>query len=303
MLIIDVDTLLSIFIQIDDFCKDFDTALIKHLLPNASSSRKITRKPSLSNSEIMTILILFHYTRIKDFKRFYLIASQCLKSYFRFPSYNRFIELIPRVLLHFNAYINHYQSQKFINEKKFYIDSKKISVCKNQRIKQHKVFKGIAERGKTSMGWFYGLKLFLLVTKDGEVVRCMIVKGNVADNNDKIVEKMLKGISGKIYGDKGFIINRELWEKLFMEGKELITKIKKNMKNKLMGEEDKYYLRKRGLIESVLNVMSYTCNIEHSRHRSVVNAIVQIMSGVCAYTFFETKCKIRSEMLSLPCVA
>ncbi|MBW8310085.1 MAG: transposase [Candidatus Paracaedibacteraceae bacterium] len=40
-------------------------------------------------------------------------------------------------------------------------DSTGLKVCHSQRIFNHKVFDGLTQRGKTTIRWFFGLKLHL----------------------------------------------------------------------------------------------------------------------------------------------
>ena len=100
--------------------------------------------------------------------------------------------------------------------------------------------------------------------------------------------KLHKNIFGKLYGDKGYI-SKDLFEKLFVDGVHLITKIRKNMKNALMLIHDKIVLRKRVLIETVNDELKNICQIEHTRHRSFHNFITNLLSGLIAYSFFPKK--------------
>ena len=103
-----------------------------------------------------------------------------------------------------------------------------------------------------------------------------------------------KRIFGKLYGDKGYI-SKDLFEKLFVDGVHLITKIKKNMKNSLMLLQDKIALRKRALIEIVNDELKNICQIEHTRHRSFENFTTNLLSGLIAYSFFEKKPSINLQ--------
>ena len=181
-----------------------------------------------------------------------------------------------------------------------FIDSTKLQVCHNLRINRNKVFAGIAARGKTSTGWFYGFKLHLVINECGEIVSFMLTPGNVADNNASVVKKLVKKCFGKIWGDRGYI-SKKLFEGLFKNGIKLITKLKKKMKNKLMDLEDRLGLSKRGIIESVNGILKETCQIEHSRHRSPTNFVVNIISGLLAYSFLPKKPSLKDKfMLALP---
>lgn len=150
-------SLLELFCDVDDFCRTFEAKAQEQQLPVSARRGPIS---SLSTSEIMTIMIHFHQQRYRDFKSYY---QKHVSMYLRqeFPglvSYNRFIELIPRVLLTLCAYLHsRYGTCTGIS----FVDSTPITVCHNRRIRRHKVFKDLAARGKSTMGWFYGFKLHL----------------------------------------------------------------------------------------------------------------------------------------------
>ncbi len=168
----------------------------------------------------------------------------------------------------------------------YYIDSSKLPVCHNLRIHSNKVFKGIAKRGKTSTGWFFGLKLHIIINEQGQLMAFSITPGNVSDNNKKIIQQLCRQIFGKLFGDKGYI-NQPLADELLKNGLLLITKRKKNMKNCLMEMRDKIMLSKRGIIESAIELMKHICNIDHTRHRSPMNAIINIFAGIAAYSHMD----------------
>jgi hypothetical protein len=161
-------------------------------------------------------------------------------------------------------------------------NSTKLAACHNRRIHRHKVFEGLAARGKTSMGWLYGLKLHFVINHKGQVVALKITRGNRADST--VLDEMTKPLAGKLYADKGYI-GQELFKTLWRRGLHLITGIRRNMKNYLMPLADKVMLRKRFAIETVLDTLKSEMGLEHSRHRSVVNAMAHALSCLVAYAF------------------
>jgi IS5 family transposase len=164
----------------------------------------------------------------------------------------------------------------------YFADSSKLAVCHNRRIDRHKVFDGLAARGKTSMGWFFGLKLHFVINHKGQIMALTITPGNTADST--VLEKITQHLAGKLYADKGYI-GHELFRKLWQRGLHLITGIRRNMRNHLMPLADKLMLRKRFVIETVLDILKSEMGLEHSRHRSVINAMVHILSCLVAYAF------------------
>ena len=166
------------------------------------------------------------------------------------------------------------------------MDSTTGVVCHNRRIHSHKVFKQIARRGKTSMGWFFGFKLHLVVNDRGEWLAFRITPGNV--DNRQPVPDLTQGLTGKLIGDRGDI-SQCLFDELWERGLHLITKIRKNMHNKLMPLMNKLLLRKRAIIESINDQLKNIQQIEHTRHRRVINAMVNVLAALVADTYQPTK--------------
>ena len=174
-----------------------------------------------------------------------------------------------------------------------FMDSTTLEVCDNHRIPQHKVFHGIAQRGKSSTGWFYGFKLHLTVNECGELLNFCLTPGNVDDRNPKVIQQLTKNVYGKLFADKGYL-SQKLMEDLFEKDIALITKQRKNSKhNKLLQFYDRLLLRKHAVIESVNDFLKNICQIEHSRHRSGCNFITNLVSGLVAYTFLPKKPSIQ----------
>jgi hypothetical protein len=161
-----------------------------------------------------------------------------------------------------------------------------LPVCHNRRIHSHRVFAGVAQRARSSLDWFYGLKLHFVINEQGELLAFRLTPGNVDDR--KPVPALAAGLWGKLFGDRGYI-SQELFEQLQQTGVQRITKLKRKMKNKLMPLVDKFLLRKRVLIESVGEQLKQVCPIAHTRHRSVSNASVHILAALVAYTWHEHK--------------
>uniref|UniRef100_UPI00261718F4 IS982 family transposase n=1 Tax=uncultured Tenacibaculum sp. TaxID=174713 RepID=UPI00261718F4 len=209
-------------------------------------------------------------------------------------SYNRFTELLQQNLMPMTLFLKTCCLGK-CNGISF-IDSTPIRVCKNKRIKRNKVFKGIATTGKSTMGWFYGFKLHIIINDKGEILNFTITQANQDDRTPLKNERFLDKIYGKIFADKGYI-GKSLAELLFIDGVQLITQLKNNMKNALMTMSDKILLRKRSVIETVNDELKNICQIEHSRHRSFNNFLGNIIAGLIAYSFFPKKPSIKFETI------
>lgn len=281
------DKIIEIFVKVDDFCKEFETEIAKHQLA-VSGGKVRDRKAALSDSEIITILITFHSGYFTNLKHFYLYyISVHYKDYFPgLVSYNRFVELQQRVAVPMMLFLKNRclgQSQG-IN----FIDSTHIKVCHNRRIHNHKVFASVAERGQCSIGWFYGFKLHLIINDKGEILSFYLTKGNVDDRNIKLMTSMTQDIFGKLFGDKGYV-SKALADLLWGNGIQMITKPRKNMKDFNISQADKIMLRKRAIIECVNDELKNICKLQHTRHRSVNNFLMNTMGVLCAYHFFPKK--------------
>lgn len=152
--------LVAIFCDLDDFCKVFEPLYEQRLLAKVAKHRR--RQTALSLSEIMTLVIDFHRRHYRDFKAYYLLhVWGHLRPYFpKLLSSHRFVELMPRAWVALSVYL---QTRLGQSTGIAFIDSTSLSVCHHRRIQSHNVFKHLAQRGKTSMGWFYGFKLHLVV--------------------------------------------------------------------------------------------------------------------------------------------
>lgn len=275
--------ILPLFSDLDDFCQSFEPSFNAKLLQSGDLQRH--RKSTLTLSEIMTIIIWFQQSGYRTFKGYYQkeVCIHLRQEFPRLVSYTRFVELMPSALVPLCAYL---QTRKGQTSGIAFIDSLPLAVCHNRRIHSHKVFAHIAERGKSSVDWFYGFKLHLIVNDQGELLSFHLTAGNVDDR--KPVPKLAKGLFGKLFGDRGYI-SKSLNEVLSEQNLELITKIKKNMKNRLLSVFDQIMLRKRALIETINDQLKNICQIEHTRHRSTANFLINVMAALIAYTFKEKK--------------
>jgi hypothetical protein len=238
----------------------------------------------MSLSGVMTVILLFHLSGYRYFKGYYQ-RHVCIHMRGYFPaaaSYNRFVELMSRALMPLLLYTQGFRRGRRTGIS--FIDSTPLKVCHNRRIYSRKAFKAYAERGKSSAGWFYGFKLHPVINERGEICSFCLTAGNVDDRNLNVIDRLCRELSGKLFGDRGYI-PQVLFERLYRQGLQLVTRLRKNMKNKLTDMGDKILLRKRAVIESVNDILKNICRVEHSRHRSVVNFMVNLLAALLAYSF------------------
>ncbi len=278
--------LTKIFVEIDDFMKEYEPQMKKHLI--AEGSLKRNREGKLTPSEVMTLLVYFHISGYRNFKDYYLkhVMVYMKQAFPNLPSYKRFVALITRAMLPLAAFMKRRRCGECSGVS--FVDSTPIEVCHTRRIHHHKVFQGLAQRGKSSTGWFYGFKLHLVVNERGEILHFVFTPGNIDDRNEALMGKVTQQLFGKLFGDKGYL-SKKLFDFLWGKGIQMITKLKKKMKNNLMPIMDKLLLRKRALIESINDQLKNISQLEHTRHRSPINAMVNWISALVAYSYQEKK--------------
>lgn len=275
--------IVTLFCDIDEFCLSFEPAFTQRLLQDGTKKRH--KKGRLWLSEIMTIMVWFHASAYRTFKD---DSTKEVMSHLRwaFPhlvSYQRFVELMPSALLPLCCYL---QTRKGACSGISFVDAMPIAVCHHRRIPSHQVFSQVARRGKNSVDWFYGFKLHLLVNDQGALLAFRLTPGNVDDRRP--VPEMVQGLCGKRFGDRGYS-SQKLFDLLYTQDLHLVTKLKAKMKNKLMPLFDKLMLRKRALIETIHDQRKNIAQIEHSRHRSVANFLVNVVAALIAYSYQEKK--------------
>jgi hypothetical protein len=286
------DKITEIYSIIDEFCKNFEHETSGFLLGN-----KPKRPPKMSTAEVISITLLFHLSGFRTFKHFYVFYVQKhMKSEFpKTVSYNRFVELQQSCLMQMVIFLKTVCLGKCTGIS--FVDSTPIRVCNNKRISRNKVFKGLATTGKSTMGWFHGFKLHIVINDKGEILNFCITQANVDDWEPLKNESFLKAVFGKLFADKGYI-SEKLHQLLFVDGVHLITNIRNNMKNSLMTMVDKILLRKRPVIETVNDELKNICQVEHSRHRSFTNFVSNLMAGLIAYSFLPKKPAIKYQTVN-----
>jgi len=269
--------IVTLFCEIDDFCQRVEPWLNQQLL----ATRQRERESRMHLSEVMTILVWFHIVGYRNFKQFYRheVSEHLRQEFPHLLSYNRFVERQRDALLPLCIYLKQrYGRCTGIS----FIDSTALAVCHNRRIHSHQVFAGEAARGKSSVDWFYGFKVHLVINDEGELLACCLSPGNVDDRQP--VPHLVKELFGKLFGDKGYL-SQALSEQLLAQDLQLITKLRRNMPNKLMLLLDKILLRKRAIIETVVDQLKNISQIEHTRHRSLWNFVGNLVAGLIAYSW------------------
>ncbi len=182
----------ALYCCIDDFAKIYADWENHHLIP---TGRQRNRQGKLNLSESLFIMVLFHLSPFKTFKDFWIygVEQKYRNCFGDLPSYGRFVACKPRLFMPLCMLLQSLGGQ----ETGIYIvDSTKLAVCHTRRISRNRVFKGVAARGRSSMGWFYGFKLHLVMNNLGEIMAVKITPGNVDDRAP--LAEMARGLQGKI---------------------------------------------------------------------------------------------------------
>jgi transposase len=271
-------SLLELFCHVDAFCETF----LPHWeqMQRAQGQRTRRRAGQLALSEVITILIHFHQVRFRDFKTYYLVfvLGHLRREFPQAVSYQRFVELMSTALGPLCAYLQSCLGQcSGIS----FVDSTALAVCHNRRIRHHRVFRDLAQRGKTSLGWFYGFKLHIVINHQGELLACQVTPGNTDDRRP--VPKLAERLWGRLFADKGYLSQPLMRELLRTRHVRLITHVKRNMVNRPLLLHEKELLRRRAIVETVFDQLKHLLQVEHTRHRSPTNFAVNLVAGLVAY--------------------
>jgi Transposase DDE domain len=272
-----LERLVETFCEVDDFCKAFVPQWEAYLIGTGTAPRG--PQPGLFVSEIITILLMLHSSRCKYLKSFYQgVMGDVLRQYFPdMPCYERFVTIQKSVFMPLMFFLFSRLGQR---TGIYYIDSTALPVCHNRRISRHKTFEGLAARGKTSMGWFFGFKLHLVFNQLNEIVALKITAGNVADT--KATPSLTKTLVGKLFGDKGYI-GKELAQQLLRRGLTLFTRVRKNMKSLPLSITDKMLMNARNMAETIIGHIKAFSSLNLPKHRSPRNALLHILAALTAY--------------------
>lgn len=272
-------SLTKLFCEVDDFCMVFEPLWHRELL--GKGQRRRQRAGQMTLSEMMTILIHFHQSAYRDFKHYYQrhVAVQLRCAFPDLISYSRFVGRMSEAWGPLSVYRT---TRRDTPTGLAFVDSTSLAVCDHHRLHSHRVFEGLAARGKTSMGWFFGFTLHLTVNERGGLLAFKLTPGNTHDQTPLL--DLCRGLHGKLFGDKGYISQAKT-DALARLGVELITKRRRNMKPQTLQAFDKAVLRRRAIIETLLDQFKNISQIEHSRHRSPIHFVINVIAGLIAYTW------------------
>src|SRR5215218_10354206 len=235
-----LDRIVEVFCEVDDFCQAFVPQWEASLLgPGGPAPRG--PQPGLSPSEIITLLLTVQVLNISRasitaLPNRWLLSRHAVLRALRQPAEKRL-----RAAGGLPAQSPGDQDRALLH--RFH------RPCDNHRISRHKVFADLAQRGKTSMGWFFSFKLHLVFNNDNEIVALKLTPGTVHDTTP--VPALTRELIGKLFGDKGYL-GQKLAEDLLRRGLTLFTRVRRNMKSLPMSLQDKALLKARNMTETII---------------------------------------------------
>ena len=274
------DRLVEDFRQFGDFCQAFGPHWQARLLSQeAQPAKKRGPQAGLADSEIMTILVLYHSSQFRHFRTFYagVVLSLLRAAFPKAPCYARFIAVTKQVWVPLTVFL---LSRMGRRTGIYYIDSTPLPVCHPRRINRHRVFAGLAERGKTSLGWFFGFKRPRAFNHDRQIVALTLTPGNVHDTTP--VPALTQGLAGKLFADKGYV-GKDLAQRLRRRGLILMTRMRRNMKRLPVSFFDKALLNGRNIVETIIGHIKEFSSLRLPKHRSVCNAFTHLTAAIVAY--------------------
>jgi hypothetical protein len=278
-----MDQLMAIFCAIDDFCKAFEPVYIRRLLQ--ARQRQRTRHTTLALSEMLTLLVYVHWSHYRTFKHDYReYVTGHLRPYLpRLVGSQRFVELMPRALVPLCGYLS---TRKGRRTGIAFIDSTPLAVCDNHRMATPKGCAGLAMRGQTALGWFFGFKRPRIVKDEGALLAFRLPPGHVDARQP--VARLAAGLRGQLCGARGYS-SQAFHDVLRSHGLTLLTNIRRHMNNRMRRLGDKLLLRQRALIETINDQLKNMSQIEHTRHRRMPGFMVNLVAALVAYSFRPNK--------------
>ena len=281
------NSLTTLYCIVDDFIHRFlETSAGKKSLALYCGKRGPKRRMSIS--EIVTLNLVRILDRTADLKTFHRNACSSYISYFpSLTNYENFLKATNRAIGFIACFVQYQLYMNRINstENVFYVDSTPVSVCENRYISSHKVMKGLASRGKSTKGWFYGFKLQGICTGDGTLVKLCFRSGS--EHDSQAFTDITDGMEGTFVTDAGYLLKEEELGKMYHSGRKTCTATRKNMKRMLSLEQFKMLL-KRNRIENVWSVMKLNYNLIYHRARSAAGMFRHFFFSISAFLFHFT---------------
>lgn len=247
-------------------------------------------KRRLSITTVISLNLMRYFLHVKDLKAFHRIVKM-MDIIPDFINYENFLKAsnkaLPVMVLFLQALLA--QNRALNKTDVHFMDSTPLTTCLNRRIFNHKVTKDIASRGKSTKGWFYGLKLHGVCSENGLLEALYFTSGNV--NDSKTVEKLTENMKGRFFADAGYLKKSSELKKLAESGRFIYASTRKNM-NRLMSTEEWNILRKRNIIESDWGAMKQNFFLEYHQARGIDGLFRHYVNAISAYIL---QCRLKSE--------
>ena len=278
-----VEKATEIFCIVDDLflaIEDFFPKSIPWMNKNTNRGRSSIWGPT----EVVTLSILEFLNNSSEIKAFFRLAKPQLEDVFKsWISYDRYVQL-RNMYAPYAAVFLYWLMEPLKKAGVFFVDSTPLEVCHIRRASTHKVMVDFAKKSKTTKGWFFGLKLHLVINSKKEIVALHITPGNVDDREPLM--KLFRNLKGMAVGDAGYLSKK--WLKFFKKlGLHFFTGVRKNMKKVITGPQH-LLLKSRQHIESVFSILKTRYKIVRSLPRSVMGHMANYLYGLLAYCLKDT---------------
>ena len=285
--------IVGLYTVVDDFFKSIKQEKVWNLIQESFYGKR-GPKPKLSISEVVTLNIIRFYVRSADLKTFYKLAKDRYSAEFPdLPNYENFLKATNKsfiamiLFLQFVLYLGRQKCRSGIH----FIDSTSLQICKNYNIYRNKVGSGLANRGRSTKGWFFGFKLHGVCNKEGFMEDIMFSPGSPNDKN--FLETMSKKIKGTLVCDAGYLVKEEVFARVLKSVGRLFIATRKNMK-RVMTHEQCILFKERSRIETIWGVFKERFLLETNLARSLTGFFRHYIYSISAWC---TKALFKEQLL------
>lgn len=274
--------LIAIFCFVDDFHEHILTLLRPALIRPHQQHPPLKRR-NLSTTELVSLALFFQFTGHRSWRDFYkYIKTHYRQDFPDLPSYRNFVAamnaLSPYAVILLQAFCALFRQTTPATAAKF-ADSTNLPVCSIKREFSHQVMKLFATKSKTTMGWFYGLRLHVLCNELMQILECRITTATVGER--AALESMWNYIFGLIVADAGYL-GQEFQTRARSLGKQLLTGARANMK-KLLTKKQHELLQLRQVIETIFSVLKTRLGLGSTLPRSPLGHFARYVWCLAAY--------------------
>lgn len=296
------NSLITLYCTVDNFINRFlETSAGKKNLAVYYGKRGPKRRMPIA--DVVTLNLVRILDRTGDLKTFHKNAMSHYVSYFpSLTNYENFLKATNRSVGFILAFVRHrlYLNRLNCAENEFYVDSTPVTVCENRHVPSHKVCKGVASRGKSTKGWFFGFKLHGVCAADGTLVGLCFRPGR--EHDSKAFADVTEGLEGTFVVDAGYLLKESELGKMFGSCRKPCTATRRNMK-RMLTEKQFRLLMRRNKIENVWSVMKLNYNLIYHRARSVRGMFRHFFYSISAFLLHFVRDALQCFLPDFPSLA